>query len=116
MKTLKDAAKDMLLAGLGNIDEQNDEIKDLLRRGSEVFGMEEVDNEELMYNGNRERILAEREKNAEGDHTYSLGHGRSVTFDTVKDEEGNVTERSVEFEKRPDGKVHEIEIEIKKSE
>ncbi len=33
MKTLKDAAKDMLLAGLGNIDEQNDEIKDLLRRG-----------------------------------------------------------------------------------
>lgn len=102
----------MLLAGLGNIDQQNDEIKDLLRRGSEVFGMEAVDNEELMYNGNRERILAEREKNAEGDNTYSLGHGRSVTFDTVKDEEGNVTERSVEFEKRPDGKAHEIEVGI----
>ena len=114
MKTIKDAAKDMLLAGLGNIDEQNDEIKDLLRRGSEVFGMAEADNEELLYNGNRERILAEREKKAEGDHTYSLGHGRSVTLDTVKDEDGKIVERSVEFEKRPDPESHEIEVEIRK--
>lgn len=114
MKTIKDATKDVILAGLGTIDRQNDEIKDLLRRGSEVFGMEEADNEELLYNGNRERILAERAKKKDGEHTYSLGHGRSVSFDTVKDGDGNVLERSVEFEKRPDPESHEIEIEVRK--
>ena len=114
MKTMKDAAKDIVLAGLGTIDEQNEEIKDLLRRGSAVFGMAEVENEELMYNGNRERIMAERAKKAEAENTYSLGHGRSVTIDSVKDEEGKVVERSIEFAKEPDPERKEIEIEIKK--
>ena len=112
MKTMKDAAKDIVLAGLGTIDEQNEDIKDLLRRGSAVFGMGEVENEELMYNGNRERILAERAKKHEGENTYSLGHGRSITFDSVKDEEGNVVERTIEFAKDSEEKAVERTIEF----
>ena len=111
MKTLKDAGKDILLAGLGTLDEQNDEIKDLLRRGSEAFGMTMVDNEELCYNGNRERIMAERAAK-EGDYVYSLGNGKSVSFEAVKDGDGKVVERKFGFEKQPaDPKTVEINLE-----
>ena len=115
MKTVKDAAKDILLAGLGTLDEQNDEIKDLLRRGSEAFGMAVVDNEELCYNGNRERIMAAR-KAREGDYVYSLGNGRSVSYETVKDEEGKVVERKFGFDKQPDEEPKTVEIDFEQSE
>ena len=116
MKTIKDVGKDIILAGLGTIDQQNEEIKDLLRKGSAVFGMGEVDNEELIYNGNREEIEARRRAKAEEDHTYDLGHGRSVSFSSEKDEEGNITERTVELAKRPDDTYREVEVEIRKGE
>ena len=80
MKTMKDAAKDIIIAGLGTVDQQNEEIKDLLRRGSEVFGFGEVDNEELTYNGNREILRAKREAKEREDHTYDFGHGVTVSY------------------------------------
>ena len=80
MKTMKDAAKDIIIAGLGTVDKQNEEIKDLLHRGSEVFGIGEVDNEELTYNGNREAMRAKKEAKERENHTYSLGHGVTVSY------------------------------------
>ena len=65
MKTQKDISKDLILAGLGTVDQQNEEIKDLLKKGSEVFGIGEVDNEELTYNGNRAEMQAKREAKAQ---------------------------------------------------
>ena len=115
MKTMKDVGKDLILAGLGTIDQQNDEIKDLLRKGSAVFGMGEVDNEELTYNGNREEIEAKKRAKAAEDHKYDLGHGRSVSYSTEKDEDGKVKERTLEFEKRPDDTYHEVEIEFSRT-
>ena len=112
MKTIKDVGKDLILAGLGTIDQQNEEIKDLLRKGSAVFGMGEVDNEELIYNGNREEIEARRRAKAEEDHTYDLGHGRSISYNAEKDDNGKVKERTIEFTKRPDDTSREVEIEF----
>ena len=112
MKTLKDISKDLILAGLGTVDQQNEEIKDLLKKGSEVFGIGEVDNEELTYNGNRAEMQAKREAKAREDSTYYLGHGASVSVNRMKDEDGNITERSLSFEKKPDENPKEIEIEF----
>lgn len=56
MKSIKEISKDMIIAGLGTVDSQNDEIKDLLRRGEEVLGMGHVDNEELRWNGNKDEL------------------------------------------------------------
>lgn len=99
MKKVKDVTKDIILAGIGSLDEQNEEIKELLRRGSIVLGMSEVDNEELMYNGNREEIMARRKAKEKEEKTYDLGRGRSLYIDNVKDENGKVVERVVEYEK-----------------
>ena len=62
MSMVTDVTKKIILAGLGTIDEQNDEIKDLLKRGSEVLGLGAVDTEELLYNGNREEIMKKRKE------------------------------------------------------
>ena len=72
----------------------------------------EVDNEELTYNGNRAEMQAKREAKAREDSTYYLGHGASVSVNRMKDEDGNITERSLSFEKRPDENPKEIEIEF----
>ena len=50
MSMVTDVTKKIILAGLGTIDEKNEEIKDLLRRGSEVLGLGNVDNEESPVN------------------------------------------------------------------
>ena len=60
MKSIKEISKDMIIAGLGTVDSQNDEIKDLLRRGEEVLGMGHVDNEELRWNGNKDELDSKR--------------------------------------------------------
>ncbi len=99
MNRVTDATKKIILAGLGSIDEQNEEIKDLLRRGSAIMGMGAVDNEELLYNGNREEIMKKREAKEREDHTLELGHGRSLYLNSKKDENGNVVERTFEYEK-----------------
>ena len=88
----------MILAALGSIDEQNEEIKDLLRRGSVIFGMGEVDNEELLYNGNRDEITARRQMREKEDKTYDLGDGKTLYFNREKLEDGKITE--IEFDKR----------------
>ena len=98
MKKVKDVTKDMILAALGSIDEQNEEIKDLLRRGSVIFGMGEVDNEELLYNGNRDEIIARRQMREKEDKTYDLGDGKTLYFNREKLEDGKITE--IEFDKR----------------
>jgi len=89
MKTMKGAAKDIIIAGLGTVDERNDDIKDLLRRGGSVFGIENVDNEELTYNGNRAELQAKREAQAREDHTYGIGPLEvSIYKDDEKTKEG----------------------------
>lgn len=116
MKKVKDVTKDIILAGIGSLDEQNEEIKELLRRGSVVLGMSAVDNEELMYNGNREEIMARRRAKEKEDNTYDLGHGRSIYADNVKDENGKVIERTLEYNKAPKTKTEEklFEADIEK--
>jgi hypothetical protein len=104
MKKVKDVTRDIFLAGIGSLDEQNEEIKELLRRGSVVLGMSEVDNEELMYNGNRDEIMARRKAKEKEDNTYDLGRGRSVYVDKVKDDNGKVVERTIEYNKAPKAK------------
>ena len=104
MKKVKDVTRDIFLAGIGSLDEQNEEIKELLRRGSVVLGMSEVDNEELMYNGNRDEIMARRKAKEKEDNTYDLGHGRSIYVDKVKDDNGKVLERTIEYNKAPKAK------------
>ena len=43
MKTLKDISKDLILAGLGTVDQQNEEIKDLLlEKASSGFDWSEI--------------------------------------------------------------------------
>ena len=115
MKKVKDVTRDIILAGIGSLDEQNEEIKELLRRGSVVLGMSEVDNEELMYNGNRDEIMARRKAKEKEDNTYDLGHGRSVYVDKVKDDNGKVLERTIEYNKAPkakeENKLFEANIE-----
>lgn len=104
MKKVKDVTRDIFLAGIGSLDEQNEEIKELLKRGSVVLGMSEVDNEELMYNGNRDEIMARRKAKEKEDNTYDLGHRRSVYVDKVKDDNGKVLERTIEYNKAPKAK------------
>ncbi|MCR4648194.1 MAG: hypothetical protein K5776_03865 [Lachnospiraceae bacterium] len=116
MKKIKDVTKDMILAGLGSIDEQNEEIKDLLRRGSAIFGMGEVDNEELLYNGNRERIMAERLAGEQDDKTYDLGNGRTLYYNHVKDDDGKTLEREIVIDKKKSEKPEKnIDIEASKT-
>ncbi len=116
MKKIKDVTKDMILAGLGSIDEQNEEVKDLLKRGSAIFGMGEVDNEELMYNGNRERIMAERLAKEQDDKTYDLGNGRTLYYNHVKDEEGKTLEREIVVDQKKSEKPEKnIDIEVSKT-
>ena len=114
MSMVTDVTKKIILAGLGTIDEQNEEIKDLLRRGSEVMGLGSVDNEELIYNGNREEIMRKRKERENADNSLELGHGRSVRYNIVKDEEGKVVERNLEFEKKPEYGIKEISFEAGK--
>ena len=118
MKKVKDVTRDIFLAGIGSLDEQNEEIKELLRRGSVVLGMSEVDNEELMYNGNRDEIMARRKAKEKEDNTYDLGHGRSVYVDKVKDDNGKVVERTIEYNKAPKAKEEDklFEANIEKDE
>ena len=101
MSMVTDVTKKIILAGLGTIDEQNEEIKDLLRRGSEVMGLGSVDNEELIYNGNREEIMRKREEKRREDNTLELGHGRSLYIDSVKDEDGKTA--YIEYKKSKGG-------------
>ena len=102
MSMVTDVTKKIILAGLGTIDEQNDEIKDLLKRGSEVLGLGAVDNEELLYNGNREEIMRKRKERENAENSLELGHGRSLHYNSVKDDDGKVVERNLEFEKKPE--------------
>ena len=115
MSMVTDVTKKIILAGLGTIDEQNEEIKDLLKRGSAVMGVGAVDNEELLYNGNREEILKRRKEREKEDNTVELGHGRSLYFNAKKDEEGNIVSRDIEFEKKPENGVREVSIEASKN-
>jgi len=101
MNRVTEVTKRIILAGLGTIDEQNEEIKDLLKRGSVVMGMDSVDNEELLYNGNREAIIRKRKEKEKEENSLDLGNGRSLYYDSVKDEDGNVTKRNLELSKKP---------------
>ena len=116
MNMLTDVTRKIILAGLGTIDEQNEEIKDLLRRGSAVMGIGAVDNEELLYNGNREEIMKRRKEREREDNTFELGHGRSLYYNSQKDENGKVVERNIEYEKKPDdtSKITDFKSEVKK--
>ena len=116
MNKVTDVTKKIILAGLGSIDEQNEEIKDLLKRGSAIMGMGAVDNEELLYNGNREEIMKRRKERETDFNTLELGHGRSIHYDSVKDEDGKIVERNLEFEKKPDNSEKEFEFEAAKNE
>ena len=116
MNRVTDVAKKIILAGLGSIDEQNEEIKDLLKRGSEIMGMGAVDNEELIYNGNRDEIMKRRMEREKEDNTFELGHGRSVLYNSVKDENGKVVERNLEFEKKPEYGSKEFSFEAGRDE
>ena len=111
MSMVTDVTKKIILAGLGTIDEQNEEIKDLLRRGSEVMGLGSVDNEELIYNGNREEIMKRRKEREREDNTLELGHGRSLYINNVKDEDGKVVERNLEYEKKPENVSKEMNFD-----
>lgn len=116
MNMLTDVTRKIILAGLGTIDEQNEEIKELLRRGSAVMGIGAVDNEELLYNGNREEIMKRRKEREREDNTFELGHGRSLYYNSQKDENGKVVERNIEYEKKPDdtSKITDFKSEVKK--
>ena len=114
MNRVSDVTKKIILAGLGSIDEQNEEIKDLLKRGSAIMGLSAVDNEELLYNGNREEIMAKRAEREREDNTLELGHGRSLYYNSVKDEDGKVVERNLEYEKKPEEVSREFTIDTKK--
>ena len=111
MSMVTDVTKKIILAGLGTIDEQNEEIKDLLRRGSEVLGLGNVDNEELLYNGNREEIMRKREEQKREDNSLDLGDGKSLYFNEVKDEDGKVKERNLELSKTPVYGTKEVSVE-----
>lgn len=100
MNNLTDVTKKIILAGLGSMDEQNEEVKDLLKKGSAILGMGQVDNEELLYNGNRDEIMARRLEKEREENAVDLGYGRKLYLNSSKDEEGKV-ERSIEFEKKP---------------
>jgi hypothetical protein len=106
-----DVTKKIILAGLGTIDEQNEEIKDLLRRGSEVLGLGNVDNEELLYNGNREEIMRKREEQKREDNSLDLGDGKSLYFNEVKDDDGKVIKRNLELSKTPVYGTKEVSVE-----
>ena len=110
MSIASDVTKKIILAGLGTIDEQNEEIKDLLRRGSEVLGLGNVDNEELLYNGNREEIMRKREEQKREDNSLNLGGGKSLYFNEVKDEDGNIKERNLELSKTPEYGTKELSV------
>ena len=110
MNRVTDVTKKIILAGLGTIDEQNEEIKDLLRRGSAVMGMGAVDNEELLYNGNRDEIMKRRKEREREDNTFELGHGRSLYMNSTKDENGKVVGRNLEYEKKPENVSKEVNI------
>lgn len=79
------------------------------------MGVGAVDNEELLYNGNREEILKRRKEREKEDNTVELGHGRSLYFNARKDEEGNIVSRDIEFEKKPENGVREVSIEASKN-
>ena len=111
MSMVTDVTKKIILAGLGTIDEQNEEIKDLLRRGSEVLGLGNVDNEELLYNGNREEIMRKREERKREDNSLDLGDGKSLYFNEVKDDDGKVIERNLELSKTPVYGTKEVSVE-----
>ena len=111
MSMVTDVTQKIILAGLGTIDEKNEEIKDLLRRGSEVMGLGSVDNEELLYNGNREEIMRKREEKKREDNSLDLGEGRSLYFNAVKDEDGNIKERNLELSKTPVYGTKEVSVE-----
>ena len=89
MSMVTDVTKKIILAGLGTIDEQNEEVKDLLKRGSAIMGVGAVDNEELLYNGNREEILKRRKEREKEDNTIDLGNGKTLYYNAVKDEDGS---------------------------
>lgn len=54
-RIVTEGAKRILLAGLGSLDSQTEEVRDLLRRGEQVLGFSQVENEELSWNGNRKK-------------------------------------------------------------
>ena len=99
MKAIKQIGRDVILAGLGSIDEQNEEIKELLSRGGTILGMTEVDNEELCYNGNRERIEKERSERNTDRETIPLVPGIELNIEHKHDEKGKTIERSLEVVK-----------------
>ena len=99
MKAIRQISRDILLAGLGTVDEQNEEVKELLHRGGLILGMQEVDNEELCYNGNRDRIEAARAEKRTDRDSIPIGPGMQVNVERTHDEHGKTVERSVEVVK-----------------
>ena len=105
MKAMKQIGRDIILAGLGSMDEQNEEVKELLRRGGVVLGMTDVDNEELCYNGNRERIEKVREEQRTEHETIKIAPGVELNVERKHDEKGKTLERSIELVKNAIPKV-----------
>lgn len=116
MSMVTDVTKKIILAGLGTIDEQNEEVKDLLKRGSAIMGVGAVDNEELLYNGNREEILRRRKEREKEDNTIDLGNGKTFYYNAVKDEDGKVVSRDLGLEKNPEYGSREVSFEAVKNE
>lgn len=83
MKGIREVSKDIILAGLGSIDSQNEEIKDLLRRGEAVLGMGHVENEELRWNGNKDRLDQKEDKASE-----CVTKGIQITIEKSKEVNG----------------------------
>ena len=88
MKTLKEYSKDAILAVLGTVDEQNEDIKDLLRRGTAIMGMGMAENEELCYNGNREEIERRRAAREEEERRKRSIGGVELSYNREYDYDG----------------------------
>lgn len=81
MKGIKEISKDLIIAGLGTIESQNEEIKDLMRRGGEALGMGQVENEELRWNGNKDRLDAAKEEQQNASNVKGI----EITFEKTKE-------------------------------
>lgn len=98
MKTLKEYSKDAILAVLGTVDEQNEDIKDLLRRGTAIMGMGMAENEELCYNGNREEIERRRAAREEEERRKRSIGGVELAYNREHDFDGEGgTRRTLEL-------------------
>ncbi len=112
MKTIKEYSKDAILAVLGTVDEQNEDIKDLLERGSAIMGMGIPENEELCYNGNREEIERRRAERAEADRRARSVGGVELTYNREPDYDGEGSmKRTVELTTQSEEKLYREALE-----